>query len=139
MTPRTKKDLRKIINQSRFIKLIPGRNEEYEVHEGPCRFAMSLDKRTCSCGWWAISRLPCKYATRVIVYKRVDMEDYCDETFTIETYKRVYNYAIHPIPNRTLEVDDEHPPLQLPPLKRQPRRPRKARIREESEAGPTPK
>lgn len=72
-------------------------------------------------------------------YKKVDIEDYCDEVFTIETYKKVYNHVMYLIPSRTLEAYDEHPPLLSPPLKRQSGRPRKARRREEGEAGLIPK
>lgn len=79
---------------------------------------MSLDKRTYSYGWWAIVGLPCKHIDRAIRYKRVHIENYYDEVFTVETYKKVYNHAIHPIPSRILDADNEHPPLQLLPLKR---------------------
>ncbi|XP_021602837.1 uncharacterized protein LOC110607965 [Manihot esculenta] len=139
VTPRIQKTLRQIINQSRCVKLIPGRNDEFECHEGPCRFAVSLERRTCSCGWWDISGLPCKHAVRAIGYKRAEIEDFCDEYFTISTYKKVYQHAIHLIPQRDLQPDEDHPPMQPPPLKRQPGRPKKARRREDGEACPAPK
>ncbi|XP_021615715.1 uncharacterized protein LOC110617306 [Manihot esculenta] len=133
VTPRTKKVLNKIITASRFLKLLPGRNEEYEVHEGPYRFAVSLAKRTCSCGWWDISGLPCKHAARAIAYVRGNIEEFCHEYYTVQCYSRVYAGAIHPVPQTELEPDNEHPSMLPPPLRRQPGRPRKARKRDESE------
>ncbi|XP_043817647.1 uncharacterized protein LOC122725096 [Manihot esculenta] len=133
VTPRTKKVLNKIITASRFLKLLPGRNEEYEVHEGPCRFAVSLAKRTCSCGWWDISGLPCKHAARAIAYVRGNIEEFCHEYYTVQCYSRVYAGAIHPVPQTELEPDNEHPSMLPPPLRRQPGRPRKARKRDQSE------
>lgn len=47
VTPKIVIALNKIIQQSRGVKLIPVRNEEFEVHEGPCKFVVSLGKKTC--------------------------------------------------------------------------------------------
>ncbi len=59
---------------------------------------MSLEKKTCSCGWWEIIGLPSKHAARTIKDNRVDIKDYYDDYYSIETYLKVYNHAIHPIP-----------------------------------------
>lgn len=45
VTPKIKKILDKIVNMSRGLKLIPRRNDEFETHEGPCRFIISLEKK----------------------------------------------------------------------------------------------
>ncbi|XP_043812752.1 uncharacterized protein LOC122723711 [Manihot esculenta] len=136
VTPRTKKVLNKIITASRFLKLLPSRNEEYEVHEGPCRFAASLAKRTCSCGWWDISGLPCKHAARAIAYVRGNIEEFCHEYYTVQCYSRVYAGAIHPVPQTELELDNEHPSMLPPPLRRQPGRlEREMRVNHQQEEG----
>lgn len=50
MTPNTRKVLDKVIQMSRFLRLILGRNNGYEIHEGPYRFVVSLEKRSCTYG-----------------------------------------------------------------------------------------
>lgn len=50
VTPNTRKVLDKVIQMSRFLRLILGRNNGYEIHEGPYRFVVSLEKRSCTCG-----------------------------------------------------------------------------------------
>ena len=74
--------------------------------EGKCKFVVKLDEKKCSCRWWDKSGIPCKHAIVCIGYKRVDVEDYCDEYFTVKEYLETYNPTLHPFPLNELEEDD---------------------------------
>lgn len=95
--PRTKKFLDDIIRKTRFLKLILGKNDEFEVYEDSCRFVVSLHNKTCIRGWWAINGLPYKHATKAISYNGTNIQDYCHEYYTVEAYLRVYKGSIHAI------------------------------------------
>ncbi|KAF2297263.1 hypothetical protein GH714_020245 [Hevea brasiliensis] len=125
------------IDPFRGVYSDPYRNVEFEVHEGPCKFVVSLESKTYSYEWWDRNGLPCKHAASAIGYKRDNIEDCGHEDYHISNYLKVYEGAIHPIPQKDLEPDDEFPTLDLPPLKRQPGRPRQARRRKERKPTPT--
>ncbi|KAF2297187.1 hypothetical protein GH714_019075 [Hevea brasiliensis] len=88
---------------------------EYEVHERPCKFVASLEKRTCGCGWWNIIGLPCKDSARAIGFIRGNIEEYYDDYYCIACYLRVYAGALHLVPQKDIELDDVYPPMLPPP------------------------
>ncbi|KAK4351479.1 hypothetical protein RND71_030792 [Anisodus tanguticus] len=56
---------------------------EFEVIDKDRRYIVNLDTRTCQCGIFQISGLPCKHAALGIAHKRDLMETYCDPMLDI--------------------------------------------------------
>ena len=138
VTKDAKTKLVKLENQSRMCKLIPGRDELYEVVEGPNSFAVNLNANTCNCNWWDISGLPCKHAVKALIYKRANLEEYCHPYYSVDNYLTAYHGVIHPIPTSELASAPTTVKILPPPGKRKPGRPRMARKRDADE-GPARK
>ncbi|KAH7847186.1 hypothetical protein Vadar_023010 [Vaccinium darrowii] len=136
VTPKTRKRLDGVINQSRICKITFAGGEEYQVIEGVVSYVVNLRARTCCCKVWEISGLPCKHAAACISYKRVNIEEYCHSYFHRDTYLRAYGEIIHPVHDETLWEEVAGEPVQPPRLKRLPGRPRKSRRREADEPVP---
>ncbi|XP_043805062.1 uncharacterized protein LOC122721398 [Manihot esculenta] len=137
ITPNARKTINSIIKQGKNCRLLPCRNDEFEVTKGNLKFAVKLQEKKCSCKWWDISGLPCKHAALCIGYMRQDIEDYCHYYYYISTYVKVYEGVIHPMPQANYSIQDESQCIMPPLLKRLSGRPRKARKREEGEAAPS--
>ncbi|KAH7836526.1 hypothetical protein Vadar_002444 [Vaccinium darrowii] len=82
---------------------------------------------------WEISGIPCKHAMAAITYGRKNVEDYVHPYFSKEMYLRAYAGMIHPILDHSMWTMCPGDPLDPPPLKRMPGRPRKNRRRQEDE------
>ncbi|XP_028095926.1 protein SPT2 homolog [Camellia sinensis] len=84
---------------------------------------------TCVCRQWEISGLPCKHAVATICHSRINIEDFVHPYFSKATYLRANNGMIHPILDHSMWTLIPGDPVQHPPLKRFPRRPRTSRKR----------
>ena len=62
-----------------------------------------------------------------------NLEDFIDPALSKAAYLRTYNYMIHLIPNLCVWGDHVGAPIQPPPLKRKPGRPKLVRKRESTE------
>ncbi|KAJ8427209.1 hypothetical protein Cgig2_004368 [Carnegiea gigantea] len=60
-------------------------------------FTVRLKDRFCDCRKWQLTVLPCKHATRCIFKLTKQLEDYIEDCFTMEKYRNLYNYIVHPI------------------------------------------
>ncbi|XP_071902604.1 uncharacterized protein [Coffea arabica] len=80
--------------------------------------------------------IPCKHAALGIIYRRENLEKYCDPLFTIEVYQRTYSGMINPVSDERNWPDMPEVTLATllpPPLRRAPGRPKKNRRREADE------
>ncbi|XP_027182476.1 uncharacterized protein LOC113780894 [Coffea eugenioides] len=124
--------LKKIVIHSRRCSLQMASEDLFEVTDGDRTFIVSLNQKTCDCGAFQLSRLPCKHAALGIVYRRQKLETYCDPCFSTEMYLKTYSGMIHPIPHekRWPPLIDVTPKTVFPPpLRRAPGRPRVNRRR----------
>ncbi|KAL5763814.1 hypothetical protein ACOSQ2_016408 [Xanthoceras sorbifolium] len=89
---------------------------EFEVVDGERRFVVNLDSKTCECGLWAVSGIPCRHG-------------YVHDYLKKPCYLKTYSHAMHPIPDEHLWPNVEFATV-LPPLKRRrPGRPKLQRRR----------
>jgi len=61
--------------------------------------------------FWGITGIPCKHAIRSIIRERKDLEDFVDESYSIEKYELAYNVVIHPIRDPQLWQERDLPKL----------------------------
>ncbi|KAF8394175.1 hypothetical protein HHK36_020382 [Tetracentron sinense] len=136
VTPKVRCKLDVIKQDSRMCVVVFAGGEEYEVMEGVTRFVVNLHAKSCVCRVWEIFGLPCKHAAACIVRKRPNLEEYRDEYYSKETYLRAHGGIIHPIFDENMWLLGNHEPIEPPPLRRLPGRPKKNRRRELDEPAP---
>jgi hypothetical protein len=89
------------------------------------QFVVDLGIRRCGCRQWEITGLPCPHAVAAILYDCRDPEDYVDECFTIEVYKKAYAPIIYPMPSEEQWINTRHDKLEPPRGRITPGRPKK--------------
>ncbi|KAF8405851.1 hypothetical protein HHK36_007928 [Tetracentron sinense] len=136
VTPKIKRKMDVIKQDSRTCVFVFARGKEYEVTEGPTRFVVNFDAKSCSCRAWKIFGLPCKHSAACIARKRTNIEDYCDGYYSNETYLKAHGGIVHPLSDESTWPVGNHDQVEPPPLCRLPIRPKKNRRRELDE--PTP-
>ncbi|CAH9133824.1 unnamed protein product, partial [Cuscuta epithymum] len=108
-------------------------DDGYEIKKGRHQFKVSLNRRTCSCRKWDLSGIPCAHSICAILDKGDQPEDYVDRWYSKELYQKTYSYTLQPINGELLWPRTEHEEM-LPPLPRKMcGRPKKKRVREETE------
>ncbi|CAH9081057.1 unnamed protein product [Cuscuta europaea] len=111
-------------------------DDGYEIKKGRGQFKVSLKKRSCSCRRWDLSGIPCAHAICAIYDKGEEAEAYVDHCYSKEMYQKTYSYTLHPINGELLWPRTQHEEI-LPPFpKKMSGRPKKKRVREQSEARP---
>src|SRR4051812_7978576 len=96
-------------------------------------FIVDTSKKTCTCNFWELVGIPCRYAVAALGFKNQRPEDFVDDYYSKVAYAKCYNYSVSPINGQDMwpEVDMEE---MLPPsYKRGPGRPKKLRRREPGE------
>ena len=94
------------------------------------KFTVNLDEKTCSCGKWELSGIPCPHAISALVFNQVKPEDYVHECYNIKTFKKIYNPIINPMNGANMCPDTQHPPVLPPIVTPQPGKKKKNRIRQ---------
>ncbi|XP_028115334.1 uncharacterized protein LOC114313164 [Camellia sinensis] len=103
---------------------------EYEVKDNEgVNHIVHIGAMTCVCRQWEISGLPCKHAVAAISHSRLNIEDFVHPYYSKATYLRANGGMIHPILHHSMWTLIPGDPLQPPPLKRLPGRPRTSRKR----------
>ncbi|KAK9357744.1 hypothetical protein V1504DRAFT_366227, partial [Lipomyces starkeyi] len=99
---------------------------EYEVRsrENEC-FPVRLDERTCICGRWRYSGIPCAHAFAAITFARLDMIDFVDHRFKIEEFEATYRLGIFAMSTVNLDEAESIPVCAPPNTARPPGRPHK--------------
>ena len=69
----------------------------YEVKKRKKSYAVDLNRRTCACKAWNISRIPCCHAICAILDKKEDPEDYIHEWYHKDKYIETYKHTLNPI------------------------------------------
>jgi hypothetical protein len=93
------------------------------------QFVVDIRRRRCGCRKWEITGIPCPHAVAAILYDCGDPEDYVDECFTIEVYKKAYAPVIYPMPSEEQWVKTTHDKLEPPRGRIAPGRPKRHRRR----------
>ncbi|KAL3534201.1 hypothetical protein ACH5RR_002662 [Cinchona calisaya] len=96
VTPKIVKKLKVIQGQSRKCELTMASENMFEVDESEKIYIVNLGDKTCGCGAFQITGLPCKHATLGIVYRREPLEAYCDPWFSKDQYLKTYASMINP-------------------------------------------
>ncbi|XP_027157964.1 uncharacterized protein LOC113759586 [Coffea eugenioides] len=140
ITPRIVEKLKEIGQASRKCQMHMASEDTFEVGDMDRTYIVNLRQRSCDCGAFHISGIPCKHAALGVIYRREKLENYCEIWFTKDMYLKTYSHMIHPIPNvkRWPPMPEVLPTTVLPPpLRKAPGRPRVNRRREPDETACT--
>ncbi|XP_074289746.1 uncharacterized protein LOC141615099 [Silene latifolia] len=100
----------------------------FQVAHGIDVLTVDLEARSCTCRKWDLTGIPCFHAVAAIFDISALAEDYVHEMYKREAYLRSYNMSISPCPGQRHWPKVELP-LNPPPIKIGPGRPRKKRRR----------
>ncbi|GKV06937.1 hypothetical protein SLEP1_g18754 [Rubroshorea leprosula] len=132
--PRTWEKLVANMRGSRRCKFLwPGSNC-YEVQEnGADVYMVNVDERKCTCREWDLTGIPCRHAMVAINARKEKAEDYVSHWYRKEKFKAAYEYAV-PVTERMNQWEKTGmPPVQPPPARKMPGRPKGKRVLEEWE------
>jgi hypothetical protein len=73
------------------VKLLTGRRRQYTV---------SLEKRTCSCGYFQLAGIPCSHAIAAIYKCGQLVEDFIAPCYSVEVFKKIYEHCLLIRPKR---------------------------------------
>lgn len=126
--PRIQKNLKKYAEKSHSYNTAEGSHMQYQVtgQESKNMHVVDLAARTCTCRRWNISGIPCQHAIAAIYTKEQDPALYVDDYYSQEKYLLAYGHIIHPIAGEDYWPHKDAP-LEPPPYKAQPGRPKKVR------------
>ena len=80
--------------------------------------------------------VPCEHACAAIFRAKERPENYVDDFFKLETYKKAYEHMIYPVPHESEWIKTSSPDIEPPGYTVQPGRPKKNRIKGPEESGP---
>ncbi|KAH9746490.1 SWIM-type domain-containing protein [Citrus sinensis] len=97
------------------------------------RFIVDLVSRSCDCGHWELSGLPCAHAMAAISHARHTTEEYLPKYFTKQAYLNTYSVMFKPIPDKVTWEPCDRPKLSPPEITKKIGRPKKSRKRAATE------
>ena len=70
------------------------RENLYEMTHNNKQYVVNLLRRTCGCRQWDMTGISCAHAISAIWYFNANPEDYVDEWYTVEMYKKPYDEIV---------------------------------------------
>ena len=110
-----------------------GSGMQYEVDCLGKTYVVDLNQKTCGCNRWDLTGIPCVHAICCIVKIRADVLDFVHPYYHKETFLKVYEGNVNPMPGEDQWEKTNNPPLEPPSLVVQPGRPKKLRRKETGE------
>ena len=87
------------------VKLLTGRKRQYTV---------SLDNRTCSCGYFQLAGLPCSHAITTIFKCVKKVEDFIAPCYFVEVFNKIYEHCLEPVEGEEMWPVSHKPRTQAP-------------------------
>ncbi|KAL2933638.1 Protein FAR1-RELATED SEQUENCE 6 [Bienertia sinuspersici] len=106
---------------------------EYEIREGRSVLQISFNNKSCICGAWQITGIPCRHTLRAIIAAGHDPHHYVSTWYSVATYKQCYSHAINSIPDPEHWPEIDQPIIYAPTIKRGIGRPSRQRKRVDDE------
>ncbi|KAL5743569.1 hypothetical protein ACOSQ2_026685 [Xanthoceras sorbifolium] len=129
----------KVSKESRILRMLSAGNGGYELLGETRAYVAKLHSKTCECGAWQISGVPCSHAMAGISHIsgvngiRDKIVEFVDPSLSKTAFIKTYGSIIHPIPDQCVWSEVDAVPLIPAPLKRRPSRPKLQMKREQNE------
>ncbi|XP_057766350.1 uncharacterized protein LOC130986841 [Salvia miltiorrhiza] len=137
LCPKVRKKLDKLKAQSRFCIPHPALGGFFEVDMFDDKFVVSVEGKTCTCRAWDLSGIPCVHAISAFYFLKQDPAEVVHDYFTIERYKKAYEFGIAPLNGEKLWPNAEGWVVKAPKCRRMPGRQRVKRKRDADERDST--
>ena len=132
------KKLKVSIKMTQFLEVMWNGKDGFEVRHvkgRQRRYTVNLQQRTCSCGYFQLSGLPCCHAITAIYKCGKSVDDFIEKCYSIEVFNKIYEHCLEPVEGEEKWPVSPKPRPQAPGYVRMPGRPKKNdRRREEGEA-----
>ncbi|XP_076943510.1 uncharacterized protein LOC143613776 [Bidens hawaiensis] len=93
----------------------------YQVKSLRSQCVVNVGDRTCTCRRWDFTGMPCKHVVAAL-YNMIEnnmyigpLEKWVDEAYWLDTWKKVYNHQIRPIPGPDMWTPSNCPTIITPP------------------------
>ncbi|KAK9048549.1 hypothetical protein SSX86_032486, partial [Deinandra increscens subsp. villosa] len=129
--PRIMDKLEKQKNNAYMCKIYPSTETLYQVRELD-DVSVDIEKMTCTCRQWDLTGIPCFHACAVFGFLGKPSENYVNKFYSKEMYMKAYKYSIPPLPSPKFWPPVDFP-LEPPPIKNMPGRPKKNRRKDPHE------
>ncbi|XP_027156753.1 uncharacterized protein LOC113757863 [Coffea eugenioides] len=129
LCPNILEKLAKSVEKSRHCIAVFDGIESFEVDGFNRTSVVNLQRRSCSCGAFQLTGIPCVHAIAAIPNMGMKVENYVDECYSKKAYLRAYAYSIGAIPSKEHWIDSGMQLLNPPFVKKQPGRTKKLRRR----------
>ena len=107
----------------------------YKIGHYNNTYVVNLENRTCVCGSWMLSGIPCCHAVCAIFDRHEQPEDYVSEWYSKEIYLNSYNFTMSTLNGKKFWPKSTEPPTKPPSFKKMPGRLKVNRKKEEHEIG----
>ncbi|KAG8490316.1 hypothetical protein CXB51_015509 [Gossypium anomalum] len=68
-----------------------------ELRKGSYQYTVDLSQMICSCRSWQISGIPCSHACATMYHLELQPDEYLQEYYHIDTYKKTYSFPMQPV------------------------------------------
>ncbi|XP_071912366.1 uncharacterized protein [Coffea arabica] len=127
LCPNIYEKLEKLKIKARNCVAVYGGNGNLEVDGYKRTNVVNLEMKTCTCGHFQLSGIPCVHVVACIQSRKLKFEDYVDACYHREVYLRAYNFTIGSVPSKQFWVDSKMQYLNPPLVKKQLGRPKNQR------------
>ncbi|CAN1122797.1 hypothetical protein LINPERPRIM_LOCUS2897 [Linum perenne] len=104
-----------------------------EVKEYGSGFVVDLNNRTCTCGYYRLSGIPCLHCIAVVAFPMLDLEEFVNDLYKCSRVAKAYSYGVPALVGRQGWPHATGYTVLPPPGRRLPGRPKKARRKELAE------
>ncbi|CAL1396032.1 unnamed protein product [Linum trigynum] len=105
---------------------------EYQVQSYRGRYVVDMRNRTCACGSWQLSGIPCQHAIACMKMNNDPPERYMDDCYRVDTCKKAYSFAVLPLNDSSQWIHDDCIDLESPIFQEKKRGPRQKKRRKEA-------
>ncbi|XP_021763955.1 uncharacterized protein LOC110728619 [Chenopodium quinoa] len=129
LCPRIQEKLDKEKHKATYCDVHPSTDQLFNVIHGLNLLVVNLEEKTCSCRKWEMVGISCCHVVACIFFMNKEAEDYVERCYTREAYLQAYAGSIPPFEGERFWPKVQCP-LDPPPIKIGPGRPRKNIIRD---------
>ncbi|GKE21532.1 60S ribosomal protein L34 [Tanacetum coccineum] len=133
ITPSIRKEIKRLKHSQRYWTVYPCGDNVFEVRKGDDSYGVNIENRTCACKWWDLSGVPCVHYVAAFSFLKNDPILGVSAWYSKKMWQNTYSYFIKPVGGSSMWPQTREEPPLPPVLRKMPGRPRKLRIKHDTE------
>ncbi|CAL1400583.1 unnamed protein product [Linum trigynum] len=125
LCPRIRKRIEKEKEVARLCTARQTLHDKCEVKIGVAGYIVDLTTRSCTCGYWSLSGIPCCHAVSAISHLRKDLDSYVHSNYYVHNAEHAYKNGLPCLEGRQAWPAAEGIPVFPPKQRSMPGRPKK--------------